>query len=357
MTTLRHIARKAAVSTATVSNVLNDSLYVSPELRERVLAAVRELNYRPNTIARSLRVKRTHTVGMIVPDVTNPFFPAVVRGAEDVLARAGFTLVIGNSDNNVAKEETYYRTFLERQVDGLLTVPTSDEPPQVLKSFRERSIPVVYVDRSHTGMPGDTVMADNQGGSEKCVRHLAARGYRRIATITGPLHLANARARLEGYRRALKLARLPYDKKCVREGSFDTASGGDRTKELLSLRPRPDAIFVANALMVCGALEALHEAQLSCPEGLALACFDELDFFELLKPRLTCVAAPTYDLGARGADLLLKRISGKSRGPGRRYILRTKLIQRESSARAVPGSGVPLRRKLTPVQTERYKMN
>ena len=333
MATLRDIARKAAVSTATVSNVLNHTLYVSPGLRDRVLAAVRDFNYRPNTIARSLRVKRTHTVGMIVPDVTNPFFPAVVRGAEDVLARAGFTLVIGNSDNDLEKEESYYWTFLERQVDGLLTVPTCDEAPQVLKSFRERSIPVVYVDRSHAGMPGDTVMADNIGGSEKCVRHLVARGYRRIAAITGPLNLANARARLEGYRRALKYARVPYETKWVREGSFDTASGRGRTKALLSLRPRPDAIFVANALMACGALEALHEARISCPEDLALACFDQLDFFDLLKPRLTCVAAPTYELGARGAELLLKRISGKSIGPEREYLLRTRLIQRESTVR------------------------
>jgi DNA-binding LacI/PurR family transcriptional regulator len=334
MVTLRDIARKAAVSTATVSNVLNDSLYVSPELRARVLAAAEKLNYRPNTVARSLRLKRSYTIGMIVPDVTDPFFPAVVRGAEDVLTRAGFTLIIGNSDNDSVKEETYYRTFLERQVDGLLTVPTCDEAPAILKRFQERGIAVVYVDRFHVDMPGDIVMADDLEGSRRCVRHLAASGRRRIATITGPLNLANARARLEGYRRALKQAHLPHDERLIREGCFDAASGRDRTRELLSLSPPPDALFVANGLMACGALQALEEAHLSCPGDLALACFDRLDFFDLLRPRLTGVVVRPYDLGARGAELVLKRISGETTGPGRRYILRTKLLQRESTARA-----------------------
>src|ERR1700722_19189162 len=155
MATLRDIARRAVVSTATVSNVLNHTLYVSPALRARVLAAVEQLQYRPNTVARSLRLKRSHTIGMVVPDLTDPFFPAVVRGAEDVLTRAGFTLIIGNSNNDIGKEDSFYRTFLERQVDGLLTVPTCDDAPAILGCFHERGIPVVYIDRFHARMPGD----------------------------------------------------------------------------------------------------------------------------------------------------------------------------------------------------------
>jgi LacI family transcriptional regulator len=333
MATLRDIARKAAVSTATVSNVLNDSLYVSPALRARVLAAAQTLSYRPNSVARSLRIKRSHTIGMIVPDVTDPFFPAVVRGAEDVLSRAGFTLIIGNSDNDLAKEESYYQTFLERQVDGVLTVPTCDDAPSILDRFQQRGIPIVYVDRFHTDAPGDIVMTDDLEGSRRCVRHLAASGRRRIAIITGPLKLSNARARLEGYRRALKEARQPEDERLILEGCFDTASGRERTRELLSLASPPDALFTANALMACGALQALEEARLSCPGDLALASFDRLEFFDLLRPRLTGVVVHPYALGARGAELVLKRISGETKGPGRRCILRAKLLQRESSAR------------------------
>jgi LacI family transcriptional regulator len=331
MATLRDVAKKAAVSTATVSNVLNNTLYVSPELRARVQAAAEELGYRPNTLARSLRLKRSHTIGMIVPDVTNPFFPAVVRGAEDVLTRAGLTLIIGNSDNDLAKEERYYQTFLERQVDGLLIAPTSDNAPEHIKRFHDRGIPVVYVDRAHADVPADVVMMDNLEGSQRCVSHLIAAGRRRIATVTGPLTLSNARARLDGYRRALKQANLPQHDGLMREGCFDIASGHARTRELLAETPRPDAIFLANALMACGALKALEEANLTCPTDLALACFDHLDFFDLLRPRLTCVGAPSYNLGARGAELLLKRISGKARGAGRQYILQTELIHADST--------------------------
>jgi len=333
MATLRDIARRAAVSTATVSNVLNDSLYVSPTLRARVQAAAAELNYRPNVVARSLRVKRSYTVGLVVPDVTDPFFPAVVRGAEDVLTRAGFTLIIGNSDNDPAKEEAYYQTFLERQIDGLLTVPTSDSAPAVVRRFHERGIAVVYVDRFHVHMPGDIVMADDLGGSQRCVRHLVATGHQRIATITGPLKLFNARARLEGYRRALRQAGLPADEQLIREGAFDVASGHQRTRELLSLKSPPDALFVANGLMGCGALQAIGEAHRTCPGDLALACFDRLEFFDLLRPRLTGVVVRPYDLGARGAELVLKRVAGQLTGLGRRYLLSTRLVRRESTAR------------------------
>jgi DNA-binding LacI/PurR family transcriptional regulator len=331
MVTLRDIAKKASVSTATVSNVLNDTLYVSPVLRERVLTAARLVGYRPNSIARSLRTKSSHTVGIIVPDVTNPFFPAVVRGAEDVLTRAGFTLIIGNSDNDPEKEGVYYRTFLDRQVDGLLTVPTRDEAPPILEDYKGRGIPVVYVDREYIGEKADVVMADNVGGSEACVRHLVKIGRRRIAAVTGPLSLGNARERLEGYRRALAAANLKVDGRLIREGAFDVASGRTCALELLQLEPRPDALFLANALMACGAYEALERTELSCPNDVAVACFDRLDFFDLLRPRLTSVAAPSYELGVIGAELVLDRIRGKLRGSGQRHLLRTQLIQREST--------------------------
>jgi DNA-binding LacI/PurR family transcriptional regulator len=331
MTTLRDIARKAAVSTATVSNVLNNSLYVSPALRARVLAAVGELNYRPNSLARSLRVRRSQAIGMVVPDITNPFFPAVVRGAEDVLTPAGFTLIIGNSDNDMIKEENYYRTFLERQIDGLLTVPTSDRVPDTLKQLSARGVPIVYVDRFHPGIPADLVMAENREASRRCVRHLAARGRTRIAIITGPLNLSNARERLQGYRRALKEERRRVIGAFIREGAFDRVSGREQTRALLALRPRPDALFCSNALMACGALEAIEEAGLSCPGEIALACFDQLEFFDLLRPRPTCIAAPSYELGTRGAEMILKRLSGVTAGPWERCLLSGELIQGESS--------------------------
>jgi LacI family transcriptional regulator len=332
MATLRDIAILAQVSTATVSHVVNGKLHVSPKLRDRVLTAIRELNYQPNAVARSLRTRQSNSIGMIIPDISNPFFPDVVRGAEDVLVRSGYTVIVGNSDNDASKEEMYYRTFLERQVDGLLTVATTDEPSQVLKRLIIQPTPVVYVDRYYSTMPGDTVIANNAEGSRDAVCHLIDTGHTRVAVITGPLHLANARARLSGYKQALKERGLSQDKELICEGAFDIESGFTQTNMLLSVRPAPDAIFACNAQMACGALRALGEAGIALPDEIALACFDKLDFFDLLHPRLTCVAAPSYELGAVAARLLLNRISGKVRGAWQRKVLPATLVVRESSA-------------------------
>ena len=331
MATLRDIAQLADVSTATVSHVVNGKHHVSPKLRKRVLAAIRELNYRPNAVARSLRTRHSNTIGMIIPDISNPFFPAVVRGAEDVLMRSGYAVIVGNSDNDARKEETYYRTFLERQVDGLLAVATTDKPSKVLKQLVMHHTPVVYVDRCYTAMPGDTVIADNYQGSKAAVAHLIETGHTRVAIITGPLKLANARARLKGYQQALRENGLSVEKDLMREGAFDIESGFNETNKLLSVRPDPDAIFLSNAQMAVGALRALSEAGISRPHGIALACFDQLDFFDLLSPRLTCVAAPAYEIGAVGARLLLDRISGRLTGAWVRKVLPVTLVQRESS--------------------------
>ena len=335
MATLRDIALLADVSTATVSHVVNGKLHVSPKLRARVLTAIRELNYRPNALARSLRTRQSHTIGMIIPDISNPFFPALVRGAEDVLMGSGYAVIVGNSDNDARKEETYYRTFLERQVDGLLAVATTDKPSNVLKQLILQHTPVVYVDRHYHSMPGDIVSADNTGGSRVAVRHLIDTGHSRVAIITGPLGLANARARLKGYESALEEKGLPKEKELIREGAFDIESGFNQTNKLLFARPRPDAIFLSNAQMAIGALRALSQAGIPVPSGIALACFDQLDFFDLLNPRLTCVAQPAYELGTVGAKLLLDRISGRLTGSWVREVLPAVLVPRESSGLVV----------------------
>jgi LacI family transcriptional regulator len=270
---------------------------------------------------------------MIIPDISNPFFPAVVRGAEDILMRAGYAVIVGNSDNDAHKEETYYRRFLERQVDGLLAVATTDKPSKVLKQLILQRTPVVYVDREYASVPGDSVIADNLEGSKAAVGHLIDSGCTRVAIVTGPLHLANARVRLKGYQKALIEGGLLETKKLIREGAFDIESGFKQTNILLSVRPRPDAIFLCNAQMAVGALRALSEACISVPDEIALACFDQLDFFDLLNPRLTCIAAPAYELGAVGAQLLLDRISGRLTGSWVRKVLPAALVPRESSLR------------------------
>lgn len=334
MMTMNDISVRARVSTATVSHVINQTTYVSPALRERVVKAIREFNYHPNSVARTLKTKKSKTVGMIIPDITNPFFPAVVRGAEDVLRHEGYTLILGNSDGDLQKEELYYRTFLTKRVDGiLLIVSPSPSLPQYLRQHNPDGLAIVYVDRFHRGVRGDVVTVNNVKGSYEGVSHLLARGHRRTAIITGPLELINARQRLEGYRRALKAHHIRVVDELIRPGNFDVESGYEQTKYLLSLSNPPTAIFVSNAPMTTGCLRAFRDLGVKCPEDVAVVSFDDMEWFELSWPSITAVAQPAYKLGATAAELLVKRFSGRLSGSPCRKFLPTKLIVRESSAR------------------------
>jgi LacI family transcriptional regulator len=333
MASIQDVANLAQVSTATVSHVLNDTAYVSPRLRDRVLRAVRQLGYQPNALARSLRTKQTKTIGIVIPDITNPFFPAVVRGAEDVLSSRGYTLIIGNSDNDVEKEAQYYRTFAARRVDGILfIISASTHAPDFLRGHDAKNTPIVYVDRSYRGATGDVVLADNERGAYEAVSHLIKTGRKHIGIITGPQVLRNAMLRLEGYRQALLEYEVELSQDLVREGQFDEESGYLQAGLLLNSKSRPDAVFVSNALMTMGCLRALTERRVRVPEEIALVSFDDLEWFAYTSPSITAVAQPAYELGARGAEVLLKRITGELTGPYRRLALRTSLIVRTSTA-------------------------
>jgi len=336
MATLRDIARRAGVSTATVSNVINETAYVSPRVKARVLMAIREFDYHPNALARTLKTRKSKTVGMIIPDITNPFFPAMVRGSEDVLLQEGYTLFLGNSDGEREKEERYYRAFRAKRVDGLiLIISPSSTAPEYLRHHKPDGVPILYADRFHRGLHGDVVIGDNIGGAHQAVSHLIELGHRRIGIITGPPELPNARMRLEGYNRALSECGLPQEESLVRPGKFDEASGYAATVELLKLVKPPTAIFVSNALMTLGCLRALKDSGVECPKDISLVSFDDLEWFSLTNPTITAVDQPAYELGATAAEVLLKRITGRLSGPPLRKILPTRLVPRESS-RAIP---------------------
>ena len=298
MATIKEVAALARVSTATVSHVLNQTTYVSPKLRERVVKVVHQLNYHPNNLARSLRTKRSKTVAMIIPDITNPFFPAVVRGAEDTLLREGYTLIVGNSDYEVQKEERYFRTFCEKRVDGLLLVINPIRTPDYLVRHNIQETAVVYINRLYHGVAGDAVLTDNVGGSREAVRHLLEQGHRRIGIITGPLNLLMARRRLRGYERALKERGLPVEAELIAQGRYDLKSGFEQAKVLMSLPSRPTAVFVSNGLMTLGCLRAVFEVGLRCPEDVALVGFDDLDLFEIMRPRVSAVQGSRKGAGA-----------------------------------------------------------
>lgn len=335
------------MSTATVSYVINNVPGVSPEVRERVLRIVREVRYSPNAVARGLRTKKSGIVSMIVPDITNPFFPGIVRGAEDVLRDAGHTLIVGNSDSDVLKEQEYYRAFSARQTEGLLiTASISSRAPEYLLHHDLNAVPIVFVDRYYRDVRADTVCADNANGSFQAVRHLLDMGHKRIAIITGPLQLINARLRLEGYKRALTSDHIQVEDALIREGRYHSESGCEETKALLNLRNRPTAVFVSNAPMTLGCLRALREYGVHCPDEFALISFDDAEWFEFSKPSVSAVAQDAYGLGAAAGKILAKRIAGRLASPPRRRVFKTRLVIRESSgSRITPPMLVPIQNR------------
>ena len=331
MTTIYDVAARAGVSAATVSRVLNGGGTVSPALAERVQAAVQELSYRPNGVARNLRRRATTVWGLIISDIGNPFFTAIVRGVEDAAHDAGFSLVLCNSDDVLDKEQGYIQIALAEQMAGVIITPAS-EAESDLSLLLERGIPVVAVDRRLGRHDVDTVVGDNVRGARLAIEHLLESGCRRIACITGPTQTTTAQERLEGYRQAITTAGLKVDPSLIMIENFKEDGGYEGAERLLRLDTPPDGMFVANNLMTVGALEALMDAGVEIPRDLLLVGFDDIPWARLTRPRLTTVAQPTYEMGHEAGRLLAARLSSDP-GLARTVILSPTLQVRESSRR------------------------
>jgi len=303
------VARASGVSVYTVSAVVNKKSHVGKRLRERVEAAIRKLNYRPNLIARSLAKRQTHTIGMIVPDIGNPFFPMVVRGAEDAAQKHGYNLLLCNSDDMLDKEERAVELLLSKRVDGILLTKTAgDFRPAVSQMIKEVNTPFVLAMRTYPALTNDAVITDDYHGAYEAVCHLARAGRRRIGLVSGPLKISNAKERWQGFHDALKAEGLAYDSRLVNEGDYRIESGFRAGHALLS--HRPDGIYVANHLMTVGLLRAAEEMGLSCPEDFGLVSFDDYPWLSIFRPRLTTVELPKHQLGSEAAELLIRRITG-----------------------------------------------
>lgn len=312
MVTIREVARQAKVSVGTVSNVLAGSATVRPELRRRVEDAMRGLDYHPNQIARSLKTRQTKTLGMVISDITNPFFPQVVRGAEDAAIASGYLLITLNTDDSPERERRALSMLRAQKVDGLLlTVAASRDDMHHVEQFRDSGLPIVCIDRRVPNVSLDLVCSDNARGAQMCMQHLLSRGHRRIGYLSGSAGLFTAETRLEGFNQALAEAGLPSDERLVRHGDFRLESGYRLAKDMLLEHQRPTALFAANAMMGFGALKAIHELGLRCPEDVALAMFDDVPFGDVIQPRLTVVAQPAYEMGRVGAELLIARLEGR----------------------------------------------
>ncbi|HEY7351961.1 MAG TPA: LacI family DNA-binding transcriptional regulator [Terriglobales bacterium] len=329
--TIKDIASKADVSLGTISNVINGNVSVRPATRKRVMEAIRALGYKPSLLARSLRQNRTPMIGMVIPDITNPFFPAVVRGVEDVAFQNSFRLVLCNTDNDSDKEESYLRDLQSYRTAGLILIP-SERSKTVPSMYPElRDVPAVCLDRRPEEWMGDSVTVNNTDGVFAATTHLIQLGHRAIAMIVGSLHLRNAVARLEGFRAALRKAKIEVTPEYIQEGRFDRLSGYEKMRILLQQRPQPTAVVCGNDLIALGVLSALREAGLRCPGDVSVVGFDDTEFAELTDPSLTTVFQPGYQMGARGAALLIKRMQSPYQAT-QHIVLPTELKIRHSVA-------------------------
>lgn len=336
--TIREVAKKAGVSPATVSRVISQFGYVSETTRQKVLKTIRELDYRPNIIARSMVTKATHTIGLVVTDITNPFFAQLSRGIEEITWNNGYTLFLANTDEDVEREQAIVQALQEKQVDALIIVPASSVNAPHLFDLNRQGIPIVLVDREVVDLPVDKVMVDNEEGAYTAVSHLISLGHRRIAMLLDNLDITTNIERLNGYKKALQDNHIYVEEELIKSCQYTQQSAYEIIKEMLLLTNRPTALFTANNFMTIGAIKAIREAKLSIPNDLALVGFDDLDYEALNSPQLTVVSQPITSMGNIAGQRIIAKLRGDT-NPPMEIRLKTQFIIRESCG-AAPKSNI-----------------
>lgn len=339
-TTLHEVARRAGVSAMTVSRVVNGRGSVDSETRQRVEEAIQALDYVPNRIARGLISQKTQTIGIIVPDIVNPFFAPVVRGAESAARKAGYRILLCNSEGDLRLEREYIEDLVAHRVEGLLLAPASDRSRSSILSLLRGGFPLVLIDRALPDADCDLIVSDNVQGARRLIEHLIAIGHREIAHVSDAEDTSTGRERLRGYREALEAAGIPFQPELVIRTTVDRIGGYRAAQEILARDPLPTVIFAVNNMTAVGTMEALRERNLSVPKDMGLVCFDDVEHLAVLSPILTVIDQPAETFGSLGVQLLLERMTGKANSRPRRIILQTDLIVRQSCC---VGSGVPVR--------------
>lgn len=334
--TQKELAKLAGVSAGTVSNVVNGVPGVSEAARRKVLAAIEQLNYQPNLIARSLRTNRTHTLGIVVPDITIAFYPRVIRGAEDAARDAGYFLTVLDSENDHRREGAMLALLRSQRTEGTLLVAAGGNKwtPEAAAAVQEHS-PLVCLDRLPEGLPADSVCVDDAEAAEMAVVHLLQMGHRRIAVLTGPLTLRNEQERLRGYRRALQSFGVAVQQDLIWTSSFAQSDVARLCQRgLLSSPERPSALFTTNGAVGMGALKSIYALGLRTPNDIAFVTFDELTSEEFFRPGITTVVQPAFEIGSRAVQVLLKRIRSGGEGSEKLQTVRlpATLVVRESTS-------------------------
>ena len=307
---IKTVANRAGVSTATVSRVLANFEGVRNDTRDKVLSVIEELDYSVDTVARSLRQKKTDTIGLIVGNVLSPFYSIIAKSIEDTARESGYKMILCNGDDDPEKELEYLKVLRSNKVDGIILTPTGFNQ-DFISSTLKAGIDMVFLDRLIDGIDGDAVLVDNYKGSYNATGYLIKRGYKKIAIISGFTDRTTGRERLKGYSMALKDSGIKEDSSLVKIGNFKKESGISLTKELLSADNRPDAIFVTNIDMALGSLIVLKENGIKVPDDMAIMSFDDPEWATINDPPLTAVAQPVYQLGKNAAEKLISKIRHK----------------------------------------------
>lgn len=328
--TIKHVASRAHVSTATVSRVINKDRRIAPDTRQRVLEAIEELSYRVNPIARSLKSNKTLSVGFVAPEIANEFFMRVAQGVESVLRVHGYNMVVCGTNESVEIERERIDFLLEKHVDGLIIIPSTREGGHFADALKSDPVPAVQVDRLTDGFDSDAVLVDNATGTYKAIHHLLKRGHTRFGFIGGDLQITPARERYEGFISALRDFGIELPERNLRFGDFHVESGYNMIRELLEQPDPPQSIFISNYFMHIGAVRYVVEHRGTLDPSLFLASFDDMELSSVTGlPSLT-IAQPVSQIGEEAAKLLLRRIDGKETGEAQVKRLSTKLVFHDS---------------------------
>lgn len=332
MASIYDVARHAGVSSATVSRVLAGSASVNAQLRDRVLKAVSELNYRPNRIAQSLRAQKSTTIGVIIPDIQNEFYMSIVRAIEDIAYESRYRIILCNSDEDIEKEAHYLNYLLDENIAGVILAPAREENPLLVRQISElaRETPLVALDRKVSGAGLDTVLTNNFEAAWELISHLIEEGHKSIGAILGSADITTGRERRAGYIRALADHGIPFVPELLVQDIPKEANGYKAARQLLTASHRPTALFTGNSQLTAGALRAIAELNLSIPCDIAIAGFDDIHWTRLVPPGITAVAQPIYELGRVAATLLMERIENPTLSV-REVVLKNHLMVRKSS--------------------------
>ena len=330
MTTIKDIARKAGVAPSVVSRALNNKYGVKDSTKNLILKLAEEMNYFPNTAARSLVTRKTETIGIMMADISEPYYSQLIKGMEYVANQRGYTLLFSNSYESVEHSRVLQKMINAQRVDGVIIVGSNIQEKNFSLDLLEHKIPFVLVERNFSDPRVNCIWVDNIAGAYQATKYLVEKGHHKIAHITGNLYYQVALDRLDGYKKALQEAKIDYSEELVISGSFVWQSGYEKMKDILRLHPQCTAVFVANDVMAYGALQAIAEAGLAVPDDFGIIGFDDLEFSCLTNPPLTTIHQPRYQMGQKAMELLTNILRGKAEN-GVKISLNPELIIRGSA--------------------------